>query len=145
MALHTTPLGVTQTANAMLYLKLYNCPMSLRHSIFSNLLHPRGLATKCKTTDTLVTKYRQIRWVSPIWWGTRRQQWMVETPLCDSSNDQKHNICVCSCMNELIPMQVYVYVLVHITYIWTWQPETTLGTIYLLFWRQGLSHWPGPR
>lgn len=58
---------------------------------------------------------------------------MVETPSCDSSNDQKHNSCVCSCMNEFIAMQVYVYVLVHIHTYEHGNQRTTLGTIYLLF------------
>lgn len=58
---------------------------------------------------------------------------MVETPSCDSSNDQKHNSCVCSCMNEFMAVQVYVYVLVHIHTYEHGNQRTTLGTIYLLF------------
>lgn len=43
----------------MLNLKFYNCPMSSRHYIFSNLLHPCGLATKCTELNPQPQNQRQ--------------------------------------------------------------------------------------
>ena len=58
---------------------------------------------------------------------------MVETPSCDSNNDQKHSSCVHPCMNEFMDVQVYVYVLMHIHIYEYGNQRTTSGTIYLLF------------
>lgn len=58
LALHTIPPGANLTENPRLCLKIYNCPMSWKHNIFSNLLHARGLATKTKPNRTKTKKQR---------------------------------------------------------------------------------------
>lgn len=133
----------------MLNLKFYNCPMSSRHYIFSNLLHPCGLATKCKTKDSLATKYSQIRWLSPIWRGPTRWRiskscsQMVETPSC-SHNDQTYSSCVFSPMYEFMCVQVCMYALCTYTYVnmcvANRRRSQTPSTFN--FWDK-VSQWPG--